>query len=241
MTEPPPSNSGGAATGRPSTPSQQPVEHMPMSRTATRSERPVEWSKISDEPVPVWLLDNGVRNPPGVLSPRLEEPDLGDDFMTLGLDWPGHVYSCVRFSQLGNVLRTGLAVPEAPYLWVADFSKAWEYGGPLPKLLLAYDTSALDSTHREVPADTPAEDIDLLRRAFPTLLESVDRSQFWLSRFEPDAPYLASSYEINYARWIPGDPFDALSATVVCSDGNDYAVRAAVNELVAANGEKATP
>jgi hypothetical protein len=50
--------------------------------------------------------------------------------------------------------RTGIDVePTDARIYVAGLEKSWEYGG-WPKVIMALDQEQLESTYREIPADT---------------------------------------------------------------------------------------
>lgn len=113
---------------------------------------------------------------------------------------------------LPQVLRTGADVhPADAVIWVADDpQKCLEYG----QLLLVYQKMLLDRTFREIDAVTPKEDVEELRRTFPTVLTSQEGSRLWLSRLPESDRRVGMSYESDYARWIPGDARTALRAIV---------------------------
>ncbi|MBI3928464.1 MAG: hypothetical protein HY319_23180 [Armatimonadetes bacterium] len=115
------------------------------------------------------------------------------------------------------VLKTGIDVGPSHHHTFVDFlEKALEYGG-WPKLILALRSECLDRTFREVPRDTPPEEIAALKALFPTVLESNDGMKLWLSRLPHGDSALATSYEWSYAAWIPGDALDALTAVILAA------------------------
>ena len=117
----------------------------------------------------------------------------------------------VSVDRLDVILNIGIDVEPTDSIIFTDmcFSKAWEYGG-WPKIILELDSTKLDRTFREVPADTPAEELEEIRKTFPTSLISKDANSIWFSRLHEDDSRITSDYEFEYARWIPGDPFAAL-------------------------------
>ena len=130
-------------------------------------------------------------------------------------------FRAVNISRLSTILKSGIDVEPTDSTFYADyFDKAWEYGG-WPKVVLAFDIQKLRKTFTEIPANTAPEEIANLRRTFPTILPSMDGSKFWLSRLKETDPKLASGYEIAYAWWIDGDPFEALKGIFLFSRPQD--------------------
>lgn len=126
------------------------------------------------------------------------------------------LWHAASFDGLGAVASTGIEVtPTDATIYASDsLGKVLEYGGP-EKLVLVFDPPALDRTYREVSADSPPAEIEALKVLFPFAMPSEDGAILWLTRLPEDDPRRATPYEWNYARWIPGDPFDALQAIVV--------------------------
>lgn len=136
-------------------------------------------------------------------------------------------FRAASIGRLPCVLRTGIDVePPESVIYVDDFEKAWEYGD-WPKLILALDWGCLKRTFLEVPANTPSDELEHLRGAYPTELLSRDGSAIWFSRLRKDDPRLASPYEIAYARWIPEDAGAALRGVLIFYRPVDRQVEAA--------------
>src|SRR5262249_46250788 len=130
-------------------------------------------------------------------------------------------FRAVGADRLSAILSNGIDVePTRSVIMVDCFEKAWEYGG-WPKVMQALDWSCLDQSWREIPTDTPPGELTELRKIFPALLTSIDGSKLWLSRLPEGDPRIASSYEVSYGRWIPGNPFEALKAILVFSRPED--------------------
>jgi hypothetical protein len=124
-------------------------------------------------------------------------------------------FRAVAIDRLGAVLQDGIDVYPTTNVIYAEFSsKALEYGG-WPKVLLALRRDSLHRTFREVPADISEEDLEEVRREFPTIIKSVDGSKLWCTRLSEDDPRIASSYEVAYAWWIPGDAWSALKSVFI--------------------------
>jgi hypothetical protein len=100
-----------------------------------------------------------------------------------------------------------------------DFEKSWEYGA-WPKVIMALDGKQLERTYREIPADTPSDEVARLMEDCPTRIESETGEYAWLTRFAESNTRATCAYERLYARWVPGDPFDALIAVFVFMPDN---------------------
>ena len=160
--------------------------------------------------VPVWRVCA-----PTTWRCRIPVDDACDLLLALRPDLWGCAFRAVFLDRLGTVLEHGIDVtPTDSPIYVDDLSKASEYGD-WPKVVLALRWDKLDRTFREVPADLPRAELDALKRIFTTELRSTDGKSLWLSRLRPDDRALAKPYEVDYARWIPGDPFDALVGVIV--------------------------
>jgi hypothetical protein len=163
--------------------------------------------KLFEKPVPLWLVDI----------------PSGDHFRSPGkMDWT-QCGSSLRWSnfrsveaeKLPTVLRNGIDVePTNGVIYVGPFDKTWEYGG-FPKLTLALDFNKLSRTFREVPASLSANELEILQQRFPTMIKSLDGTKLYLSRLSEDDRRLNTDYEWAYARWIEGDPFEALRALFI--------------------------
>lgn len=142
----------------------------------------------------------------------------------------------VRLERLRFVISKGIDVePPDSVIFTSDFPKAWEYG-EIPKLILALDPQRLEPTFRDVPSDTPQEELRQLRDTYPTEICSRDGTRIWLSRLGRDDTRVASPYEVEYARWIPGDPFEALRAAMVFGVEFDQLVEDVSSLLVGSEG-----
>lgn len=166
--------------------------------------------KISTRPVTVWL--GRLPHDGGWLQPSFDSIEM---LLLADRDLIGCSFRGVSHDRLDCVLRSGIdVVPPDSTIYVDDFEKAWEYGG-WPKVMLALDTERLSHTYRELRSDTPELELRALRQIYPTELKSADGEQLWLSRLSEDDPRISTEYEIAYARWIPGDPMQALRAVLI--------------------------
>jgi len=151
---------------------------------------------------------------------------VGDDFSPLDFEvahnlekeiWKvcGHFcfFRGVSIDRLGGVLKTGVDVESTdPVIWVNEVQKALEYGG-WPKVLMAFDSKCLKRSWIEIDVNTPAGEIEKIRRDYPTVIPSGDK--LYCSRLPSDAPQLMTAYEFQHAFWIPGDPREALKAVFI--------------------------
>jgi hypothetical protein len=124
-------------------------------------------------------------------------------------------YRGVELDRLPTILSTGIDVePSDAVLYVSTLEKALEYGG-LPKAVIVLDPDHLERTWRTLPADSAAEEVERIQQTYPTKLTSTDGTKLWCSRLSEDDPRITTDYETAYARWIPGDPLEALQAVFV--------------------------
>lgn len=142
--------------------------------------------------------------------------DFLDPDCKLGLS--GSTFRGVCIDRLPQILRVGIDVdPADAHFYAARLDKAVEYGD-VPKIVMALDPEKLDQTFREVPADTDPDEIAKLSKAFPTVIHSRDGSMLWMTKLADDDRRATRSYERDYARWIPGNPLEALRAVLIFSD-----------------------
>jgi hypothetical protein len=105
--------------------------------------------------------------------------------------------------------------PTTAPIFVSDFDKAWEYGG-WPKVVMAFDGMCLQRTYREIViSETTAEQITKLMVDYPTRIDDLAGERLWLTRFPQTDTRATSPYEREFARWIPGNPFDTLLTVFV--------------------------
>lgn len=129
----------------------------------------------------------------------------------------------VSLDRLDTVLQQGIDVhPTNGVIWVDNLEKALEYG-EWPKVVLALDTDCLKNTFREIPANSSEQEIMAVCLDFPTVVKSVDGSKLWCTRLPEDSPQIASDYEVAYARWIRGNPCDALKGVFIFHRPDDLA------------------
>ncbi|MEZ4503022.1 MAG: hypothetical protein R3C39_10390 [Dehalococcoidia bacterium] len=168
--------------------------------------------QIASSPCPVFVVS---------LSQREEEWDaLAGVASELAVDLLRRkilgVWHAASFDQMDAIASSGIEVrpTDSPIFVDRDLGKVLRYGGA-KKVVLVLDPSALVPTYREVPANLPQEELQALKRLFPTEMRSKDGNWLWLTRLPDGDPRRELPYERDYARWIPGDPFDALKAVLV--------------------------
>jgi hypothetical protein len=160
---------------------------------------------------PIWIVG-------------LSGEDAPDDVELLERTDPS-LFSCVfrgvGLGRLKTVQSSGIDVePSDSVIFAELFEKAWEYGG-MPKVFLALDATKLKRTFVEVASTISPQELESLRAVFPTMLTSRDGTSIWLSKLREDDPRLATNYETEYARWIQGDPRNALKAVFIFSRQED--------------------
>lgn len=126
----------------------------------------------------------------------------------------------VGAERLGVILRTGIDVEptDHPIFTEIGLDKALEYGCDGDQVIMLLDPRKLSSTWEEVPANSDESVLNELRSRFPTELRSDDGTRIWFSRLPKDDRRVASPYEARFARWIPGDPKEALLGLIVLSE-----------------------
>jgi hypothetical protein len=121
----------------------------------------------------------------------------------------------VPFERFGRVIATGIDIePTTAHVYVDGFDKALEYGD-WPKVVLALKNDALRHTGRRVRSDISPAELSALRQEYQTTRRSDDGQWLWLSRLPKDSTAVGTAYEMDYARWIPGNPKEALRAVFV--------------------------
>jgi hypothetical protein len=188
---------------------------------------------ITSNPVPVWLFTFR-----GDDDLRYSKFDWVQALGSIDRNLLKCLYRGVSFDRLQTVLQNGIDVEPTNSVIHADgFTKACEYGS-WPKLILALDREPLNLTYVEIEASTPKSEVERLRTMYPTMLKSEDGSRFWCSRLREDDPRVSSPYEVAYARWIPGDPFDALRAALAFTRADDE-IPSILKEIREAEGVEA--
>jgi hypothetical protein len=176
----------------------------------------MEISLVTEVPKPLFLLACGDVD---INLPRigwLETLRSMSDLSSLSFDeLVDSQYRSVTLGRLERVLSTGIDVEPPTAVFSTDsWDKALEYGG-WPKLLLVLNQNLLVHSTMRVPADTPAERLAELQSVRPTLVPSPDGRWLCLSRLTDGRA--CDPYDIEFGRWIPERPLDALRAAVVLS------------------------
>ena len=73
----------------------------------------------------------------------------------------------------------------------------------------------MEKTFKEIPSNTPQNEIENLIKIYPTIENSIDGSKIWLSRLQKDDKRRKTEYEIANAYWIPENPLKALAWVIL--------------------------
>lgn len=176
----------------------------------------MEISLVTEVPKPLFLLACGDVDSNLPRIGWLETLRSMSDLSSLSFeDLVDSQYRGVNLGRLERVLSTGIDVEPPTAVFSTDsWDKALEYGG-WPKLLLVLNQNLLALSTIRVPADTPAERLAELRAVRPTLVPSLDGRWLCLSRLTDQRA--CDPYDLDFGRWIPERPLDALRAAVVLS------------------------
>lgn len=194
----------------------------------------MSWQALASSPCPLFAIewqgewnDDDLRNALMFITMQFAEAVEGERGWTC--------IRCVSVDRLPVVLRQGCDVePSNAVMWVDKFpDKALEYGGDESKVMLVISGERTEASCVEVAADMDAGALDSLKLTYPTIERSIDGTKLWLSRLPENDRRVASPYESEHGRWIPGDPFEALLGIFVLGrDMNDVAAQ--VRQHVAA-------
>jgi len=116
------------------------------------------------------------------------------------------------------ILTIGIDVnPRSERIYTCqNIDKCIEYGG-YPKIILCLDSSKLTNTWVHLPFDASESQRELILRDYPFSIKCEDGSELY-SRIK-DEPHRFSGYEWEYAKWIPGNPREALKSILIIDDG----------------------
>jgi hypothetical protein len=143
----------------------------------------------------------------------------------------------VEIGKLHTVLKTGIDVnPPDSVIFIDGFTKAVEYGkNPSgQQVTMIFDVKKLLPTFKEVDFTMEEAQLNKLKQTYPNELISKDEKNIWLTRLPKDDRRIATSYEREYARWIPNKQMDALKAIFVCGidvDATKYFVLETIKDL----------
>ena len=143
----------------------------------------------------------------------------------------------VEIGKLHTVLKTGIDVnPPDSVIFIDQLTKAVEYGkNPSgQQVIMIFDVKKLLPTFKKVDSTIEQAQLNKLKQTYPNELISKDEKNIWLTRLPKDDRKIATSYEKEYARWIPNKQMDALKAIFVCGidvDATKYFVLEAIKKL----------
>lgn len=137
----------------------------------------------------------------------------------------GLLYRSVSYDKWDYIKENGIDVyPTNSAIFCDYLEKASEYGG-WPKVIMGYDIKGLDRTYREVDSCIDKNELEVLLKTFPFMETSKNGKKLWLSRLSLEDKRRNSSYEISYANWIPGNPWDSLKIIILADlNGRSWAV-----------------
>jgi hypothetical protein len=153
---------------------------------------------------------------------RLSEHDLyKSDPEFFGKEFLCCAFRSVSIDKLPAIMKNGIdVVPTDSPIYVGDLDKALEYGG-WPKVVMALNWERLKHTYSCVDSNISEAELCELMKTYSTKLESVDGSNYWLSRLDKDDLRATTDYERAYGRWIPDNPFDCLTMVMVIARPSD--------------------
>ena len=169
---------------------------------------------LSGAPVPLVVLEHTVESWELDLDDLLGGVKRALGTITMELLHPG----CrgVGADRLPQVLQTGVDVtPTDAPIWVHYVDKAVEYG-EADKLVEVYDVGQLARSCCEVPVWAPQWKQDRIAASYPTRTVTADGKRFRFSRLPANDTRMGTAYEVDFCRWIPGDPLEALRLLIVC-------------------------
>lgn len=128
--------------------------------------------------------------------------------------------------RLNAILQGGVDVrpTDAPLYAVLGGDKAAEYGCHEDQVIQFLDMDCLERSYQNVPATTPAAELEAIKKTFPYLDEAVGGDSLWLTRFVPDGNPARAVYESGYGYYVPGDARRALRCVLLLSDDFDRGV-----------------
>ena len=132
---------------------------------------------------------------------------------------PALLFRSVDIERLGQVFQNGCdVVPTDAPLFATEYGgKALEYGGT-DKVVMVFDPSKLRKTYKKASRSESPEVLNQLGKEYPSIME-IDPDWLWFSKLPPGDGRIGSSYETEYAFFIPGDPREALLMVFII--GND--------------------
>jgi len=145
---------------------------------------------------------------------------------------------CVPLSRLPHIMLAGVDVEPTSFpIYVSgSVDKALEYGD----VLMVFDRAHLEATYREVAADASEEERIRCRRKYVSETPALDGSgSLWFSMLKADDTRLAKPYEIEYGRWIPGDPWAALKLVAVIGTDHELLAKAIRSAAIQPHGGNA--
>lgn len=123
-----------------------------------------------------------------------------------------NVFRSVGIDRMTQIMASGCDVcPTDASFFPGNLQKSIEYGGH-NKVILLFDRTRLERTHKVIAADTDPKLLEEARKTFPTCVPLEDGKSLWFSRIPSNDPTVNSTYEETWGYFIPGDPWQALLA-----------------------------
>ncbi len=155
--------------------------------------------------------------------PHVANDHCYEEMKDLNRRYFGCEFRGVSLDRLEAIGRNYIDVEPTNAAIFADcLDKALGYGD-WPKVVMALRRSSLKRSFKIVPAATSDEDLETIRREYPTLVRMSDGSS-WCSRLPEDDSRIYNGYELAYGWYIPGDPREALAAVFLCCRPEDSSI-----------------
>lgn len=171
--------------------------------------------EIKGNVVPLWFFQA-----PAGFSAR---KDLGDTITDTFANAFG-MESCAMFisgcrgveaHRLPTIMSNGCDVePTTAPFFANELWKALEYGCEGDQVIQVFKHGSLKRSWREVSSSMDPAELEELKKTYPTVIESVDGSRLWLTRFPVEDRRAATDYERAHGHWIPGEASEALEAII---------------------------
>ena len=174
----------------------------------------VHWKLAATTPTPILLVEWTEYWDSWEFQKAIGSLMLGWDEMVNG-GFPHSTKRCVNIDRLPMIVRNGCDVePTDSVLWVDQhLDKVLEYGGD-EKVMMLFKEDRTQPAYKRVPTSIAQNQLEELRKLYPTVIPSADGSTLSLSRL-PKHDTRVDSYDAIYGRWIPGDPFEALVGIIL--------------------------
>lgn len=139
--------------------------------------------------------------------------DWYDHFESTNRSLP--LFRAVPLSQLEKIFKYGCDQENHDVLWMdKSLSKALEYGDS-EKAVMVFDCDKIKPSFVQVQSDIAPDELEFLKELYPTAEVSKDGTKIWLSRLGEHDKRRTRPYEVEYGKWIPKDPHEALGGLML--------------------------